>query len=106
MYISTDKALRAADGFRRPLRSLTRKNRTKRVPYETGRAVHEFTCKLVTCNCQELHAPGYQPGLRMLCEIERTERKRTARYLRLELNAKKEASRTTPKLLVSACIFL
>ena len=32
---------------------------------EAAGEVHNFRCKLTTCKCQELHAPGKQPGRRM-----------------------------------------
>ena len=52
------KALRSAGGFRRPLRSLTKKteNWTK-CEAESHREVHGSRCKLATCKCPQLHGP-------------------------------------------------
>ena len=58
-----NKALPSADG-RRPLRSLTRKNRTKCEWMKRAERSTILGFKLTTCKCQELHARGYQPGRR------------------------------------------
>ena len=57
------KALRSADGFRHSL-SLSR-GRIEQTANEAVREIHDFRCKLTSCKCQELHAPGKQPGRRM-----------------------------------------
>ena len=50
------KALRSAGGFRRPLRSLTKKMELN--VNEADREVRAFWCKPTTSKCQERHAPG------------------------------------------------
>ena len=88
VWFPCGKALRSAGGFRRPLRSLTRKNRTN--CDEADREAYEFRCKLTTCKCQELHVPGYQPGRRM-------------QYLARKVYAKKAKKfRNVPQQIISS----
>ena len=93
------KALRSAGGFRHPLRSLTR---IEQNADEADREVHDFRCKLTTCNRQELHAPRKQPGRRMhVCTkyIEKGRRERAVLYL-IEFEIKANPSHITPAKLL------
>ena len=43
---------------------------------ESDSEVHEFRCKLTTCKCEEPHAPGYQPGRRIIVRTASKEGRR------------------------------
>ena len=59
---------------------------------EAGREVHDFRCKLTTCKCQELHAPGKQSWPRACTQyVERAERKSSAVFF-TEIGTKKGKS--------------
>ena len=75
----TYKALRVADGSARYARSHGRMERNDRC----GRWSNIFMPKQATCECQQLDAPGKQPGRRMLARtysFDMYEREITARH--------------------------
>ena len=83
-----------------PLRSLRRKNRTH--ANESDQEFHDFTCKLTSCKCQTLHAPGYQPGPHACTKyMKRTERKQSSIVL---LRSKLKAN--PHQRCVGSCMFL
>ena len=80
------KALRSAGGFRRPLRSLARKNRTKCERMWSGQKAPWFWVQTDDLQINAtLHAPGKQPGRRM--HVRYTTRKdgreRAVLYIRM-----------------------
>ena len=46
-------------------KALRSQGRMEQNANEADRDVHDLRCKPTTCKCQELHAPGEQPGRRM-----------------------------------------
>ena len=77
------KACPSAGGFH-PLRSLTRRNRTKQCKWSGQRSIIRW--KLTICKCQELHAPGNNPGATSMYRIiytkEKTRREGVVLYRR------------------------
>ena len=72
------EALPFAGGFRRPLRPLTRKNRTKIRVNEEDREVHGYRCKLTTCNKSSMVHES-NPDAACMDEVERAERREVYR---------------------------
>ena len=92
------KAFRSAGGFRRPLRSLTRKKLQQNAG-EADREVHDFRRKLATA--ESSHAAGEQPGRRMhlYTEYRKGSRERAVSYL-VDIRIKTNPSRIAPVTLL------
>ena len=98
------KALRSGGGFHRRLRSLKRQNGTNENEVDTE--VHDFSFKLKTCKCQELHAPEKQPSRCMRVRNRKNTEKEQCCILEhilmiLEIKAYPRASQAG----ASGCIF-